>query len=718
MRSGSRSSATDRQDRPRADFFGGGRVPVWALSVLAASTEEKEAAPSSPSPPSSSSSYHVKMHSQATTASQISLPTYPASDAPTTLQSAVSLAFTEGSSADAKSYAVRNKLSDLRFLTRRLRPEPGLVWACYMELLQHLRYDKLPLEVHQEVLRNCTLPATHQRVASATRFTSRERNRMVHKDEARFKTVIRNIRAAGLTPSLDDYHYILEQFAAVGHHRGVMEVMEEIDRVELRKSSQTYGLCLQALCHRLSLPCAPDLRSELVDEVTKLCMKLQVEMQEKAVPYTSVNADLVLRILKETADLPGFEKLLKGAYGIDLSFPDRPPLELWGQASSAEGQGSSFSDTSRSAQARPPPLPFSSAALTTTVDFLGRLGDVSKLVQAFEVLTTPLPTKSATTSPAYDEDEEDDFGVSNPQVAPWRTPYAVPNTTTYHLLLKHLARAGNAPLARHYLLQAIRYENDVDWQVRLACARKPRSEIVGPHMAVNRSMILAVFGVANRSNDLELMRWTLYKTGQAIRRKRDYIKYYERRLQRWSDADKAAKETSAAASATENATSAPSEDAPASADSSSSAVFSSYFTPSSASEEVADKTVHVPPTPYFNVDVATPAPSSPTPPKPFEIVRHLIILRQDLERLQELEERIADGVGRVGQRIKEKLGRRVWKGKDIYMRDLKRRVVVSKEEWTRKGSNGPPNMGQGRIVLTHDIVLMRCHRKARRRFPE
>ncbi|KAH9938413.1 uncharacterized protein B0H18DRAFT_14343 [Fomitopsis serialis] len=594
------------------------------------------------------------------------------------------LGVAESSGVNAMSQAAQGKLANLRFLTRSSRPDPSLVWGRYADLLPYFRHDKLPLEVHQEVLRSCTLPAAQQRILSARKFTPRATIREVHKDEARFKTIIRQMRSAGFTPSLDDYHFILEQFAAVGDHTGAMKVMEEIGRMGLVKSPQTYGLCLQALCHRLALPCAPDLRAGLVSEVTALCMQLQAEMQEKRLPYTSVNVDLVVRILKETSDLQGFEKLLKVAYGVDLSFPDRPPLELWGQSSSAEEQGSSVSVLNSSAEAAPPTVPFSTAALTTAVDFLGRLCEVSKLVQAFEVLSTPLPTTSATTSPAYDEDEEDDFGVSNPQVAPWQTPYAVPNTMTYHLLLKHLARAGCGAMARHYLLQAIRYEKDVDRKVRIACVRMPRSEVVGPHMAVNRSMILAVFGLANRQRDLELMRWTLYKTGQVIKLKKNHIRYYERRLRWWRLADELARQESAAASGTEDVTSSSSEESNASAESSSSAVFSSYFTPSSASDNVVDKTVHVPPMPYFNVDLSTPAPSSPTPPKTFDINRHLVIIRKDLQLLQELEQRIADAVGRVTQRMKERLGRRVWNGKDVYMRDKRRRLLVSKEEWPRK----------------------------------
>ncbi|KZT72611.1 hypothetical protein DAEQUDRAFT_592719 [Daedalea quercina L-15889] len=589
----------------------------------------------------------------------------------------------ENSIGDSNSQAAESKLSDLRFLTRRLRPDVDQVWGTYQHLQHQLHYDKLPLEVHQEVLRKCTLPAVEHRAAAARRLTPPSRKKEKHRHEPRMKMIIRNIRVAGFTPSIDDYHFVLEQFAAVGHYKGSMEVMKEVTKAGLPKTPQTYGLCLQALCHRLAMPYYENQRPRLINEVMDFCTKLQTEMEERRVPFTSVNVDLVVRLFKETSDVEGFQKLLKIAYGIDLSFPDRPPLELWGQTPTAEGESSS-AVLSGSAEATPSTLPFSTAALTTTIDFFGKLGEVSKLVQAFEVLTTPLPTKSATTSPAYDEDEEDDFGVSNPQVAPWQTPYAVPNTTTYHFLIKWLARARRAHLARHYMLQAIRYEKDVDRQLRIACARKPQSELVPPHMAVNSQMLLAVFGLANRDKDLELMRWTLYKTGQVIKLKKSHIKYYERRWRWWRLAEKVANESVAKASDSEDADPAPSEEAPASTESASSAAFSSYFTPSSASEEVVDKTVHVPPTPYFDVDLTSSVPSSRTPPKPFKIGRHLHIIRNDMQQLEDLEERIADAVGRVTQRIKEKLGRRIWHARDIYLSHLGRRVVISREEWKKK----------------------------------
>ncbi|KAI0728733.1 hypothetical protein C8Q72DRAFT_875633 [Fomitopsis betulina] len=550
-----------------------------------------------------------------------------------------------------------HKHSDLRFLTRRLHPDPSRVWGLYLEILNGRRYDDLPLEDHQAVLRTCTYPAHEHRVSSAKRFP-RQMRLEGHKHESRFQIIIRNIRLAGFTPTLDDYHFVLEQFAAVGYFRGSGQIMQEITKMGLPKTSRTYGLCMQALCHRLSLPCDPNAREALVEEATRCCMLYQADMRTQGIPFTSVNTDLVMRLLKETADLKSYERLLKVVYGVDLSFPDRPPLELWDRETALT-------------------LPFSTAALTTTIDFLGRSGEISKMVQAFEVLTTPLPTSSVTTSPAYDDDDEEDIGVSNPQVAPWQPPHAMPNTTTYHFLLKWLAHARKDHLA-------IKAEKDTDWELRKAITRRPRFELVAPQIAVNRSLLLAAFGLANREKNLEHMRWTLYKTGQAIRRKKRHIRYYEHRIRWWQLSDMAAAEAAAKASeTTEAADPAPSRESSTSSESRSSAVFSSYFTPSSASEEVAEKTVHVPQTPYFDADLTASAPSS-LPHKPFDIERHLRIMRIDLQQLEGLEERIADGLGRATQRVKEKLGRRVWAARDIYMRHLGMRVILTKEEWEAK----------------------------------
>ncbi|OBZ76481.1 hypothetical protein A0H81_03558 [Grifola frondosa] len=560
------------------------------------------------------------------------------------------------SASNPKEVIFNQRCQDIRSLLSLPRPSPGRVWGSYVELLHLLGAENLPLDIHQSVLRKCTPPAAHVRAAAMRRIAEGQRLRQDHIYELRFQTVIRNIRSSGLTPTLDDYHFILEQFASVGHYVGAFQVLREMTRAKLPKNTKTYGLCLQALCHRLALPIWHEKREGLVEDVTKYCVELINEMSRKGVPFTSVNVDLAVRVLKETADFEGFEKIMKGAYGIDLSYPDRPPLEYWDKKSNDVA-------VAESATVRiPDPLPFSTAALNTAVDMIGRLGNVSKLVQMFEVLTTPLPlsVQKLSTSTSFDDEDEDDYGISNPQVAPYRPPSAEPNTYTYHLLLKWISQAGHAVFLRHYLLQAMELDRREDRRLRGDCLIKQPGEIHALRFSVNRNMLLAVFSEANRDKNMELLRWVLVKTERVMRRKKADIAYYTATQQKWG-------ENSVPRYSQGIDDDAASEDLDVGTSSSS---FATFFSPSSsAKEDAIMKTAHIPPTPPFNADLDAPPQPSKEPTRLFDIDMHLSILERDLLMISQFYGHVQDVMGRNTQRIKERLGRRVWGGRDIYMHD-------------------------------------------------
>ncbi|KAI0921546.1 hypothetical protein AcV5_000895 [Taiwanofungus camphoratus] len=625
-------------------------------------------------------------------------------------------------STDPKDIVLSHKFRQLKDTLAQTTPHPNRVWGRYIDMLNFLGFEKLPLDIHQSVLRKCTPSAAELRVFIATRSVEGVRRRdhqEAHIYEYRFQAIIRNIRSSGWTPDIDDYHFILEQFAAAGHHQGSMHVLEEITLLGLPKSAKTYGLCLQALCHRLTLPCRKVLRPQLVSDVTRLCLRLVNEMNARNVPFTSVNVDLVIRILKETSNLEGFQNLMKVAYGIDLSYPDRPPLEHWDRDND---RVANFIISGGPTARFPDPLPFSTDALNTTIDMLGRLGNVSKLIQTFEVLTTPLSMHHREPS-SFDDDDDDDYGLSNPRVAPYQPPHARPNTQSYHMLLKWLSRAGHTVLARHYLLQAISVEKADAHRLRIDCIRKAPAEIVAPQVGVNRSMLLAVYAQANRDKDLELMRWVLQRIGIVIRRKRGYIKYHTRVQARWQDATSQSAATFSEVPHAEDGSSnsqpnTMSKDVVGDPSFSLDPAFSTFFSPSSASGSDVSETINLPPTPYFDVDLDATPPSTAPPPKQFDIGLHLSILKRDLEALEHLEQYVADMLGRTTQRVKERLGRRVWAGKNIYMRDLNRRVAVSREEWRQKVQYRPrmtnksqnsfkemaPHLRAGQVATTRGLA--------------
>ncbi|KAG1755908.1 hypothetical protein EDB19DRAFT_1843543 [Suillus lakei] len=562
------------------------------------------------------------VHTSARCSSAITLPLHIVHDAysgPSTITAS------QRSSKDMSSKDIiqKEKLSALMEVLSRETRSYARVWSCYVDFMNYAECDDLPLEVHQAVLRRCVPGAYTLRAWTARRMQAGQTPRMPHHFEARLKTVMRNIRATGADATLDDYHIVLHQFAAVGHYTGAMQVLTELTHVcKLEPKSKTFGLCLKAIAHRLSLPIYKVQRADMLADASKLCRKLLKEMSARDMPLTSFNLDLVMRILKEVLDQEGFYQLMKLGYGIDLDYPDHPPL-----------QGSSMLS------------PFSTAALNTTLDMLGRLGNVAKLVQTFEVLTQPLPPQ-ASQHYSQEFDDEDDFGIANPaSTEPHQTPHAQPNTTSYNILLKHISRAGHATFARHYLYQAVRLDRSVDRLLRSQLYRDPHGTLA-PHFGLNRGTIIPVFGEANRDKNMELMRWIGWVARQTIRRKKNDIAWYS-----------------------ELRDSLPPSPSPSELPSSSS--------PSSPPPDVSTA---------LDVDLDAPStpPEFPPPKKIFDINLHLNILQKNLDELVTwYDNHYEVTLSRVTQRVKERLGRRVWAGKNIYLLSENARVIVPRNAWTR-----------------------------------
>lgn len=535
---------------------------------------------------------------------------------------------------------------DTILLQSRFRPSPGRVWGQYLELLHFVEAKNILLETHQSVLRHCVPPAQQLRLSAARHMRADHDPRHARAYENRLQIVIRNIKATGVQPTLQDYHFILRQFAAVGHYIGAAHVYEELVTSNIHPEPKTYGLLLQSLAHRLTLACSESYRPQLVQKITRICRDILAEMRDRGVPFSSANLDLAVRVLKETADEEGFAHLLKIGYGIDLDYPDRAPVV------SPRYQGSVA--TNVLGKVLPNSQPFSTAALNTTIDMLGRFGNVSKLVQTFEVLTHPLPSQADQHFSRSFDDEDDDYGVSSPaSIQSYRAPHAAPNTTTYNLLLRHLSRAGHGPLARHYLQQAYCFDRVSDRANRSEMINLP-NDVPAPHFAINRGTILPVFGLANRTKDMELMRWVEYIIRHTIRRKQNDIMFYS------AIAAQLAKDSK------------PTDQLPPTSNS-----------PSQNTMQREALKRHCPDDPsaaVFAVDLD--APGVLPPAKKFNIYLHLQILHHDLGELKSFYKDVSAVTSRTTQRIKERLGRRVWAGKNIYLLHEDRRKVISRQTWS------------------------------------
>lgn len=515
---------------------------------------------------------------------------------------------------------------------------PSQVWSNYTSLLNLSAFDLLPAEIHQHVLRRCTPPATEMRATAAHRLLTVKAGSPPHSYEGRFQIIIRNIRATGVEPALDDYHFILTHFAAVGHPVGSMQVFHELVYRGHSPEEKTYGLCLQAIAHRFTLPIFRDNRLRLVETTRRMFTQLMTDMRKRSIPFSAANLDLSMRVLKETLDQEGFDSLMKWGYGIDLANPDRAPLEyIEAMKAIPELQGGEILS----------PLPFSTNALNTTIDFLGRSGNISKLVLAFEVLTQPLPKANEHFFSSFDDD--DDFGVAGgaSSSSSFSPPHTVPNLTTYNLLLRHICHIGHPTLARHYFLQAIKLERETDNLIRKKLfGWTPLSEIVSPQFSMNRSTLVPVLGLSNRDKNLGLMRWLLSKMPFIVRtKKRDLFYYMKVRQERlkWERENK------------------------------------DCIVPTTA----VDPLLKPPNDPASTPINASPSTIAPVPIKPFDIKLHISILQRNLYDSERFHAHLEHLVGRTTQRLKERLGRRVWAGKDIYMADVNKRIMLSRDAWAR-----------------------------------
>ena len=534
-------------------------------------------------------------------------------------------------------YAQHSRLNDLNDALNN-NGSPSHVWANYTNLLNVMNNDNIPIEIHQQVLRRCTPSSEELQIAMVRRLNAHNIPSTPHKHEGRFKAIMRNIRILGVQPSLDDYHFVLEQFAAVGHFVGSNHVFQELKHTGHQPTHKTFGLCLQSIAHRLTLPIPKSQRLKLPVQAREMFNKYMVDMRDHNVSLTPINLDMMLRILKETLDLESFESLMRWGYGIDLSNPDRIALEY----------------TTRPDGEPLIPFPFTTTALNTTIDMLGRSGNVSKLVQAFEVLTQPLPGANQHSFTAFEED--DDFGVSvnvSPS-ASFPPPHASPNSTTYSMLLRHICRAGHSILARHYILQAIYLDLQTERKLRQAVCKwdiekhkvvlRPLYQVPAPHFSINRLHLLSAMGEGNVNKDLGLLRWVNTKLPFIIRKKTKDLEQYT------------SLRDDAIQSSIDGSRSPPPPPPPI--------PLSNSRTPD-----------------LFDLDLEDSTPPETPQIKYFNINLHIRILTRNLFEIKDFARRLEFVLGRTTERVKDRLGRRIWAGKDIYLSTEGRRSNQTRESW-------------------------------------
>ncbi|KDQ14734.1 hypothetical protein BOTBODRAFT_32483 [Botryobasidium botryosum FD-172 SS1] len=508
------------------------------------------------------------------------------------------------------------------------------VWSYYNSVRDQLHGDFLPREVYHEVLRRCVPPAAHMRQHSVLREVWAHSIRTRPMYEQRMQAVIQQMRAAGHTPALEDYHFVLEQFAASGYLVGAMNVWRELLQEGFAPKHRTYGLCLQAIARRISMPYPHRYEQQLRTEVARACVGFLEDMQKRGFHFSSVNLDLFMRVIAWSGHTAVYERLLKVGYGIDLDNPDHRPKEFIERYKL-------LMEAARQAQSPPPPFPvFSTAALNTTVNILGRSGNIMRMITAFEVLSAPLPDTDPTpTNPnsdsssasdptsAYVDDEAPLYGYSTSTevLSPLteRVLLARPNTTTYTSLV-HFASIHDTELfARHYLLAAVhdaRRASAALYQQlearRRGTAQNQNGEflepfIPSPSVAVSVKMLLPLHGYANRASKSGLMRWLLEVERTVVAEKKRELRF----MMRIATSPDAVRLTQ---SVVEEAQ----EDVPA---------------------------------------IGDPRPRA----RAFDIVSHINLLQKEIQNLTELSERTAQALKRVRRQQELKFVRRFERGQEV-----------------------------------------------------
>lgn len=493
------------------------------------------------------------------------------------------------------------------------------VYGKYLATVNGAEGDLLPLELHQAVLRACAPPPDDIRAHTA-RLLQQEQlaeHQLTHPYESRFRKIIQNIIDAGFNPSIGDYHLIMSQFAAVGHYAGIQKYMHHMGRMGLEPNHQTFGFFLQAVAHRISLLAPNPRRPIIVRKLFTLAVQALREMVDRQIPSTPTNLDHAFRIFSEVHDPQGLAELLRLGYGVDLNYLDSPPIDA-ASVPSTSIFGSS-----------PELLPFSTSALNTLLETLGRWGQISKMVYVFETLRHPLPIPAKPDN-TFDDDDDDFLPIKQE----WKPPSAEPNTTSFNIMIKHCIAHRNLVLARHYVTQLMHEEHMSTLRLQRELREKPLSEVAAPCMAVNIGTLRPIEGFGNRSHDIMLLKWVIRACKLSIRRKYRSWTYYDQ-------------------------------------------MGSKYVVPQTSSTlAISEPSSSSSPSPAFF--------SKSPDPSTFDIPAHLRILKQDISALSDLKWNTENRLFRTTAGGKERLERRVHGGKDVYMEDESGRVMVDPRAWKEK----------------------------------
>jgi hypothetical protein len=341
------------------------------------------------------------------------------------------------------------------------------------------------------------------------------------------------MRADGYYPYLDDYHLIMLHNAVWGNVEGSIALLNELIEFGRIPNARTYELVLYALSRKLSLvrPWEHS-RAKLLVMVEQAFNDIVVQMTERYIQHSPKIKDHCVRIIGMVSSPPIFERAVVGLAGIDVNQPDVIPPRFVEQYQKMVEEdrkaGASSSNDST--------LPIvSTAMLNTLVRVLGSgpTPSLSAMIGVFESLTAPIPPLASNNeSFGYEDgvvdDDETYYLPPNAVSDAFRRSEPVrPNTQTYSYLIRNCLMLDNKVLAKHYLQQVLDEERKQERRIRdrirgflgdpaveggkvtitVEGMEKVRTDTPRGHVAANVHMFKAIYRYADRTADIQLMRW-------------------------------------------------------------------------------------------------------------------------------------------------------------------------------------------------------------------
>lgn len=371
--------------------------------------------------------------------------------------------------------------------------------------------------------------------------------------ENRLQTILRHMKEADQTPTVDDFNYIIKQMSAVGHVRGTSDVLQEMDSINgVEPSKITLRHVLQTCVYLIESPFPVEVKNLAVKASTELALDIVSRMQRMKMDMDEPVIELLLRIFKEDRNFEACEQILRTVCAFDIRRPDRMPEEFEARLKEADKLGQSL----------PVSLRLTTSMFTTLISLYGSAGEIPRMITLFEVLTNPYPLPSNLPSPSSDwwDDDIDEYDVASPVIQTplkhrpeyvWEPQKASPNSATFALLIRNLAWAGQRMLCEHYMLLAEEFDkkeaNHLRDQISQEIARhrsvSPKESlnrdrqqeiasqtgfIASPRFLITPFMFMPVFAYANRQRILELMRWMRYHLRGIIGRRQMELSFFKK----------------------------------------------------------------------------------------------------------------------------------------------------------------------------------------------